>query len=129
MRYLFMIFGAEVDPATVPDAEAAAEMAAYNAFTQEIQARGLMLGGEALEPSSTATTVRVRDGHALVTDGPFAETKEQILGYYLLECADLDEALEMAARIPGAASGGIEVRPIWELPAEAAPAARGATAV
>jgi len=129
MRYLFMIFGAEVDPATVPDADAAAEMAAYNAFTQEIQARGLMLGGEALEPSSTATTVRVRDGHALVTDGPFAETKEQILGYYLLECADLDEALEMAARIPGAASGGIEVRPIWELPAEAAPAARGATAV
>jgi len=129
MRYLFMIFGAEVDPATVPDAEAAAEMAAYNAFTQEVQARGLMLGGEALEPSSTATTVRVRDGHALVTDGPFAETKEQILGYYLLECADLDEALEMAARIPGAASGGIEVRPIWELPAEAAPAARGATAV
>ena len=129
MRYLFMIFGAEVDPATVPDAEAAAEMAAYNAFTQEIQARGLMLGGEALEPSSTATTVRVRDGHALVTDGPFAETKEQILGYYLLECADLDEALEMAARVPGAASGGIEVRPIWELPAEAAPAAPGATAV
>jgi len=118
MRYLLMIFGDEIDPAEVSDAAAAAEMAAYNAFTEEVQARGLMRGGEALEPSSTATTVRVRDGQALVTDGPFAETKEQILGYYLLECADLDEALEIAARIPGAARGAIEVRPIWELPAE-----------
>jgi hypothetical protein len=128
MRYLFMIFGSEVDPAEVSDADAAAEMAAYNAFTQEVQARGLMRGGEALEPSSTATTVRVRDGHALVTDGPFVETKEQILGYYLLECADLDEALEMAAKVPGATRGAIEVRPIWELPAEDSSVPEGSAA-
>jgi hypothetical protein len=128
MRYLLMIFGDEVDPADVPDADAAAEMAAYNAFTEAVQARGLMRGGEALQPSSTATTVRVRDGHALVTDGPFVETKEQILGYYLLECADLDEAIEMAGRIPGAVRGAIEIRPIWELPAEEPSLAEGSAA-
>lgn len=98
-------------------------------LNEEIKAAGAWVFAGGLHPPATATVVRAQDGEVVTTDGPFAETKEQILGYYLLECADLDEALEMAARIPGAASGGIEVRPIWELPAEAAPAARGATAV
>ena len=71
-----------------------------------------MQGGEALQPTTTATTVRVRDGEALVTDGPFAETKEDLGGFYLFECQDLDEAIELAARIPGAQHGSIEVRPI-----------------
>ncbi|MGZ3587441.1 MAG: YciI family protein [Candidatus Limnocylindrales bacterium] len=128
MRYLLMIFDREVDAETTSEAEAAAEMAAYNAFTQACVERGLMRGGEALEPSASATTVRVRDGETLVTDGPFAETKEQILGYYLLECADLDEALEMAAKIPGASRGAIEVRPIWEIPAEYSDVPQGAAA-
>ena len=75
-----------------------------------------MLAGEALQPTDTATSVRVRDGSTLVTDGPFAETKEALGGFYLLECKDLDEAIEMAAKIPGAKQGTIEVRPIWQLP-------------
>ncbi len=84
----------------------------YFAFTESIQKSGNMLAGDALQPTSTATTVRVRDGEALVTDGPFAETKEQLGGYYLIEAKDADEALEIAARIPGASHGSIEVRPV-----------------
>ncbi|MGZ6271427.1 MAG: YciI family protein, partial [Candidatus Limnocylindrales bacterium] len=97
MRYLLMIFDREVDAETTSEAEAAAEMAAYNAFTQACVERGLMRGGEALEPSASATTVRVRDGETLVTDGPFAETKEQLLGFYILDCASLEEAVAAAA--------------------------------
>ena len=77
-------------------------MAAYGAFGQEIEARGVHVAGEGLQPTATATTVRVRDGERLVTDGPFAETKEQLGGFYLLECKDLDEAIGWAAKIPGA---------------------------
>ena len=72
-------------------------------------------GGERLQPAATATTVRVRDGEVLTSDGPFAETKEQLGGFYLVECKDLDEAIEVASRIPGAKHGSIEVRPIWEM--------------
>ena len=93
-------------------------MAAYNAFTEHIRSKNAYLGGEALEPTATATTVRVRDGKTLTTDGPFAETKEALGVYYLVEAKDLDEAIDFAARIPGAQLGSIEVRPIWELPAE-----------
>lgn len=115
MRYLLMIYTPE--PTTEPSQEeAAAEMAAYNAFSQEVNDRGVMRGGEALQPTSTATMVRVRDGDTIVQDGPYAETKEALGGYYLLECRDLDEAIELAAKIPGAKHGAIEVRPIWEIP-------------
>ena len=75
-----------------------------------------MRGGDALEPTATATTVRVRDGRTIISDGPFAETKEALGGYYLIDCPDLDSAIELAAQIPGAARGSIEIRPIWELP-------------
>ena len=81
-------------------------------LSEEIQARGQYFGGNPLHPSSAATSVRVRDGKRLVTDGPFAETREQLGGYYLLDCADLDEAMRWAERIPVPASGGVEVRPV-----------------
>jgi hypothetical protein len=117
MRYLLLIYGAETNEQPSPD-EMAAVMQAYNAFTEHAKATGAYLGGEALEPTETATTVRVRDGQALTTDGPFAETKEALGGYYLVDAKDLDEAIDLAARIPGAQNGSIEVRPIWEIPAE-----------
>jgi hypothetical protein len=117
MRYLLLIYTAESDE-TVPDDVAAASHAAYGAFTADIRARGLFQAGEALTPTSTATTVRVVDGEVVATDGPFAETKEALGGFYLIEARDLDEAIETAAKIPAAAFGSIEVRPIWELPAE-----------
>lgn len=116
MRYLLMIYTPEVDPSTVsPEAEAA-QHAAYNVFTTAVRERKAMQAGEALQPTASATTVRVRDGRTLVTDGPYAETKEALGGFYLVDVKDLDEALELAALIPGAAHGAIEVRPIWELP-------------
>jgi hypothetical protein len=118
MRYLLMIYTAESEEAP-PDDVAAASHAAYAAFTADIKARGLFLAGEALTPTSTATTVRIgADGQTVATDGPFAETKEALGGFYLIEARDLDEAIETAARIPAAREGSIEVRPIWELPAE-----------
>ena len=113
MRYLLLIYTPET---TMPPApiEGRKMMEAYATFTQDVRDRGLMESGEALQPTSTATTVRVRDGESLITDGPFAETREQLGGYYLLNCKDLDEALECAAKIPGAQFGAIEVRPILE---------------
>jgi hypothetical protein len=117
MRYLLLIYTPESDTPP-PDDVAAASHAAYATFTADIKARGLFLGGEALTPTATATTVRVADGQTLTTDGPFAETKEALGGYYLIEARDLDEAIETAAKIPAAKEGSIEVRPIWELPAE-----------
>lgn len=88
-------------------------LADYRAFNQEIQdKKGLMLGLNPLQPTATATTVRVRNEHTETTDGPFAETKEQLAGYYLLDCKDLDEAIEYAAKIPGAKYGSVEIRPI-----------------
>jgi hypothetical protein len=116
MRYLLAIYGDEQRFATATEAENAAVADAYNAFTKDIVDRGLFQSGDALEPSNTATTVRVRDGRTLTTDGPYAETKEQLGGYYVVDCKDLDEAIEVAARIPGAATGTIEVRPIMEFP-------------
>lgn len=116
MQYLLLIYQAEL-PADAPQPspeEFAAEMAAYNAFTQETRDRHQFVAGEALEPTATATSVRVQDGRTVVTDGPFAETKEALGGFYLLECRDLDEAIEMAARIPAAKRGTIEIRPIWD---------------
>src|SRR5438128_1786629 len=113
MQYLLLIYRSE---AAVREMDAAArkEMAAeYGAFTQSIIQSGHFKAGDGLQPATTATTVRVRDGKTLTTDGPFAETREQLGGYYLVEARDLDTALAIAARIPGARHGSIEVRPIW----------------
>ncbi len=114
MRYLLTIYTDESRYATMTPEDSARLMADYGAFGQEAQEAGVLLGGEGLQPTATATTVRVRDGEALFTDGPFAETREQLGGYYLLECADLDEAARWAAKIPDARSGSVEVRPIMD---------------
>ena len=111
MRYLLLIYGSEDVPDPTPE-ERGAIMAAYNAFGEHVRSKNAFLGGEALEPTATATTVRVRDGQTLTTDGPFAETREQLGGYYLIEAKDLDEAIAIAARIPSAKLGTIEVRPV-----------------
>jgi hypothetical protein len=113
MRYLLLIY--EEPPATPPtEEEWAAMMPEYNAFTAWLRDTGQYLGGEALQPVETATTVSIRDGQRIVTDGPFAETKEHLGGYYQIEAADLDGAIEAASRIPGARSGKIEIRPLVE---------------
>jgi len=114
MRYLLLIYANEADATPMTPAEQEAEMGAYYAFGNEMQNASIPYSGEALLPTTTATTVRVRNGKTVTTDGPFAETKEQLGGYYLVECANLDAAIEWAAKIPGAAKGSIEVRPIME---------------
>lgn len=114
MRYLLMIYENEAVHAQLSQQELGTEYEAYNVFSTEVQKRGVLLSGEALMPINTATTVRVRDGKTLATDGPFAETKEQLGGYYLLNCKDLDEAIEFAAKIPASKGGSIEIRPIME---------------
>jgi hypothetical protein len=115
MRYVLMICTDEhAEQARTPE-EAAASWADYVAFGEAAGARGVLLGGERLHPTTDSTTVRVRDGEVLTSDGPFAETKEQIGGFYIVDCGDLDEAIETASQIPGARHGAIEVRPIWEM--------------
>src|SRR6202790_377490 len=114
MRYLVLIYQDEVAHSGWSEQQLAEEYQAYNALDSEFQKLAVEVqGGDALMPTQTATTVRVRDGKTLTTDGPFAETKEQLGGYYLIEAKDLDAALGIAARIPGARYGSIEVRPIW----------------
>jgi hypothetical protein len=115
MRYLLMICGDENAMVGVSPEESSTTLAEYGKFGEEMGGRGLLQGGERLRPTSDATTVRVRDGKVLTADGPFAETKEQIAGYYLVDCKDVDEAIEVASKIPGARYGTIEVRPIWEM--------------
>ena len=115
MRYVLLIYGSEADSASMTQQERAALMQGHASFAQEALARGILTGGAPLQPTSTATTVRIRDGKMLITDGPFAETKEQLAGTYVLNCKDLDEALEMAVRIPDAVYGSIEVRPVMEV--------------
>src|SRR5919106_133265 len=112
MKYLLTIYGDESRFAEATPESIQQVMAAYEAFGREASEAGVMLGGEGLQPSSTATTVQVRDDATVTSDGPFAETREQLGGYYLLDCRDLDEALGWAARIPGARTGTIEVRPV-----------------
>ncbi len=112
MNYLCLIYSDETLWSRMTEAERAAKLEQYSAFNRDAAAAGVLLGGNALAPSQTATSVRVRDAKPLHTDGPFAETKEQLGGYYLLDCADLDEAMAWAARIPAAADGSIEVRPV-----------------
>jgi hypothetical protein len=112
MQYLLLIYDEEKNWETMSDEERNGLFGEYGAYTQELQASGKLVGGNPLQPTTTATTVRVRDGEQVVTDGPFAETKEQLGGYYLIEAESVDGALEWAAKIPGARWGSIEVRPI-----------------
>jgi len=115
MRYALLICDEEKRQTEMSEDEANAQMTAYAAFGEEMGARGVLLDGARLRPTTSATTVRVRDDEVLTSDGPFAETKEQMGGFYLVECKDLDEAIEVAAKIPSAKHGSIEVRPIWEM--------------
>jgi hypothetical protein len=113
MQYMLLIYGNEANRPS--EAELGKVMHEYGLFTQDIVKAGKFKAGDRLEPTSTATTVRVRDNQTLTTDGPFAETREQLGGYYIVEAADLDEAVAIAARIPGARYGSIEVRPIGKV--------------
>src|SRR2546426_11042531 len=108
MRYALLIYAAQIDPSTVPPEQQQARMHEYDTFTKDIVERGLFKAGDALQPTPTATTVRVRDGKTLVTDGPFAETKEALGGFYVVDVKNLDDALELAARIPDVRNGSIE---------------------
>jgi hypothetical protein len=112
MKYVLAIYGDEAVRAEASPDERTATMQAYDALTREMEAAGVLLGGEGLQPSSTATTVRVRDGERLLTDGPFAETRETLAGFYLVDVDELDAALAWAAKIPHAAVGSVEVRPV-----------------
>jgi hypothetical protein len=114
MKYMLLIYHAENSWDTLSEQERQDIYAEYGKFSADIQASGQMLSGSELRPVSDATSIRVRDGKQLTTDGPFAETKEQLGGYYLVEAKDLDEAIGLAARIPSARVGTIEVRPLAE---------------
>ena len=115
MRYLLLIAGDENARGEVSAVEDAATLDEYGEWVKTMADRGVLQGGERLRPTSDATTVRVRSGETLSTDGPFIETKEQLGGYFLVDCKDLDEAIEVAAKLPGARTGSVEVRPIWEM--------------
>ncbi|MEO7455050.1 MAG: YciI family protein [Gemmatimonadaceae bacterium] len=115
MKYLCLIYREESAVMRLSADERMQMRHDYNQYTDDIKASGHHLGGAALQPVSSAATVRVRGGSVSTTDGPFAETKEQLGGYYLIEARDLDDAIQVAARIPGALTGSIEVRPIMEI--------------
>ncbi len=112
MKYAFTIYGDESQRAAASEEQMQAMTQAYGAVTQEMNEKGVFVAGEGLYPTQSATTVRVREGDREVTDGPFAETKEQLGGFYVLDVKDLDEALEWAAKIPGSQFGSVEVRPV-----------------
>jgi hypothetical protein len=115
MKYLLMIYGNEANMQSAPK-EAVEQMhGAYMAYTEAMKTAGVLAGGERMRPSSDATTVRVANGKTQVLNGPYAETKEQLGGYYLIDVPDLDAALSWAARCPGASHGTMEVRPIWPM--------------
>jgi len=116
MHYLCLIYSDETMWPKMPKAEADKMMGEYLDFTDDIRKSGHYLGGNRLQPTHAATTIRLRNGKLSTTDGPYLETKEQLGGYYLIEAKDLNEAIQVASRIPGARVGGIEVRPIAEVP-------------
>jgi hypothetical protein len=120
MQYLLLIYGEESRWRSIGEDEWKTIDAEYGALTRDLEAQGKYIGGNELQGTEAATTVRVRDGQVLTTDGPFAETKEALGGYYLIEADSLDEALEWAARIPNARDGMIEVRPVVMRQAEVA---------
>ena len=114
MQYLLLIYSNEKADETMSEEKRAQVFNGYMAFTQKVKDLGVYLGGEALQPISTATSVRVKNGKMMTTDGPFAETKEQLGGFYFLDCKDLDQALQLAAEIPTAEHGTVEVRPVMK---------------
>ncbi len=116
MRYMLLIYDREVDWEALNEKDKGAIYQEYGAFTAGIKKSGKHLASDPLQPVATATTVRVRNGKTLTTDGPFAETREQLGGYYIVDAKDLDEATAIAAQIPSARTGSIEVRPIMEMP-------------
>jgi hypothetical protein len=116
MRYMLLIYGDEKAYADIPEDQLATEMKAWYEYTTWLQEKGWYLHGEALEPTTSATTVRAPEGTTLTTDGPFAETKEQLGGYYAVKCENLDEAIEAASRMPRVGQRSIEIRPITEFP-------------
>ncbi len=110
-----VIYTNEATDAKPGTPEAATRMAGYMAFGEAAEKAGILAGGERLQPVASAKTVRVRDDQVMNADGPFAETREQLGGYYILDCKDIEEAASWAAKLPGAKSGSVEVRPIWEM--------------
>lgn len=117
MQYLLMIYGDETGMAAAPKEAVTQMSSAYGAYTEAMRKAGVLLGGERLKPTSTATTVRMVDGKSSVLDGPYADTKEQLAGYYMIDVPDMDQAISWAARCPGAQHGTMEVRPIWPMTA------------
>lgn len=115
MKYMLMIFASEADENKMTPADSQALMQAYGAYTEALMKAGALKEGERLRPVADATTVRVRGGKTDVLNGPYAETREQLGGYYVIDVPDLDAALSWAARCPSSSHGTIEVRPIWEM--------------
>jgi hypothetical protein len=115
MQYLLMIYSVEGTWARMPEAAQKEGMAAYNAYTEALRKAGILLGSNRLRDTADATTVRVANGKPQVMDGPFADTKEQLGGYYLIEAKNLDDAIAWASRCPGASHGSVEVRPVWSM--------------
>lgn len=115
MRYMLLVYEREGDWAAMSEADQKKAFDEYMTLSADMKTNGQYISGAPLQPIATATTVRIRDGKALSTDGPFAETREQLGGYYLVNAKDLDEALSLARRIPAARNGSIEVRPVMEL--------------
>ncbi len=114
MRYVLMIYVSEETTMNMPADERAELVKDYTAFHMDVNMRGKWDGGAPLQPIANSTTVRMRDGETLITDGPFAETKEQLAGVYILNCDNLDEAIELAKKIPDVKYGAIEIRPAWD---------------
>ena len=115
MKYLCLVYQDETLPQKLPRAEFEGIYAEYQAFAEDLKKSGRLLGNNGLQPTQTATTVRVRNGKISTTDGPFAETKEQLGGYFLVEANDLNEVIQIAAKIPSARFGSVEIRPVWEV--------------
>ncbi|MBA3521310.1 MAG: YciI family protein [Gemmatimonadales bacterium] len=126
MKYLCLIYENEKYWESMPRAESEAIMGEYFAFTEQIRSNGKYVAGEALQPTATATTVRVRNGKVSSTDGPFAETKEQLGGFYLIEAQDLNDAIQVASRIPSARLGSVEIRPVVDFSEQLTETAEGA---
>ena len=124
MRYILMAYVNEAGWPTLTPAEQEQGMAAYMAYTEALKKAGALVGSNRLQPSSTATTVRLADGESQVLDGPYVDSKEQLGGYFLIDVADLDAALSWAARCPATGHGVVEVRPLWDASASAGPADR-----
>jgi hypothetical protein len=113
MKYMLLIYGDEAKMRAIPKEDASNMMPAYLAYTEALKKAGILLGGDRLQFTETATTVRIRDGKTNVVNGPYAEAKEQLAGYYLIDVPDMDSALSWASRCPGASAGTVEVRPLW----------------